>query len=72
MILRIEIPYDGLLKENYYESSSVGAGRKDYSCHYCGGNIPKGTSSTVHKFYPEFDGYRTHTKCNDKFIKSLR
>jgi len=54
--------------EDFYETNSVSKGRDSYSCEYCGGNIKKGTPSDVHKFYPEFQGYRTHPKCSDKFL----
>ncbi len=55
--------------EDFYETNSVGAGRDSYSCEYCGGTIKKGSPSDVHKFYPEFQGYRTHPKCSDKFLE---
>ena len=54
--------------EEYYETQSVSAGRSNYSCECCGGSIPKGTPSDVHKFYPEFHGVRTHQKCSKKFL----
>lgn len=54
--------------EDYYETQSVSAGRSNYSCECCGGSIPKGTPSDVHKFYPEFHGVRTHQKCSKKFL----
>lgn len=56
--------------EDYYETNSVGAGRASYSCEFCSGNIAKGQPSDVHKFYPEFTGYRTHKKCSKAFLES--
>lgn len=55
-------------KKNYYETQSVQKGKSSYSCECCGKNIPKGTPSDVHKYYPEFMGYRTHPKCSSKFL----
>jgi hypothetical protein len=54
--------------KNYYETQSVGAGKRSYSCDFCGGAIKKGSPSHVHKFYPEFSGSRTHPKCSTKFL----
>ena len=56
--------------KDYYETQSVGAGRQDYSCEYCGKGIKKGTPSDVHKFYSEFYGKRTHRKCSEDFLAS--
>ena len=66
------IPHEYLREEDYYETKSVGRGRSDYWCEHCGEIIPEGESHDTHKFYPEFSTYRTHKKCSDKFIESLR
>lgn len=68
----IDIPYDGPAKEDYYETNSVGAGRTSYTCEFCNKNIPKGSPSDVHKFYPEYIGVRTHQTCSKKFLSKLR
>ncbi len=66
------IKHEYLKEEDYYETNSVGTrAHSSYSCEHCGSNIPKGTPHSVHKFYPEFQGYRTHHKCDDKFLESL-
>lgn len=71
----IRVCHEYLMVENYYESGSVGSGRKGYWCEHCGNAIPKGKSHATHKFYGE-DGdwptYRTHFKCSDDFRDSLR
>lgn len=67
----IELEYFGLKKEDYYETNSVSKGKEDYYCHLCNKIISKGTASDVHKFYPEFQSYRTHPLCSDKFLKTL-
>ena len=72
MILRIPLNFDGPSRKDYYETKRVGAGRGSYSCEYCRNDIPSGTPSEVHKFYPEFTGYRTHPNCSQKFLNSLR
>ncbi len=65
--------------KDFYETQSVGAGRKSYSCEYCGKSIAAGSPSDVHKFYPEFyalkhifhsEGRRTHKKCSKDFLAS--
>lgn len=67
-------PHEYLKAEDYYEISSVSSGRKTYYCAHCGGTIAKGNSQDVHKFYGNDDWptYRTHKKCTEKFIESLR
>lgn len=65
-------PHEYLLAEDYYETKGVSSGRDTYYCAHCGGVIRKGSPSDVHKFYPEFDSHRTHVKCSDKFLESLR
>lgn len=65
-------PHEFLRAEDYYESKTVSSGRDTYHCEHCGGVIRKGNSSEVHKFYPEFSGYRTHIKCSSDFVDSLR
>ena len=68
-----EITYhDYLTKENYYEGRSISKGRKAKTCEHCGGSIPIGQAHTMHHFYPEFDAYPTHDRCNEAFIASLR
>ena len=54
--------------ENFYETNSVKAGRSSYTCKCCGKTINKGEPSDVHKFYPEFNDYRTHPGCSKKFL----
>ena len=61
-----------LLASNYYEDHNVHNGRDHYYCEHCDEFIPKGMSHKVHKFYPEFNTYRTHHKCVDGFMASLR
>ena len=68
----IRVPHEYLCEEDFYEDRRVGSGRKSYDCDHCGKNIRKGSSSIVHTFYPEFNGYRTHVKCSQPFIDSLR
>lgn len=61
------------MEEDYYETNSVGTrARADYSCTHCGKVIKQGTPHANHKFYPEFQGYRTHNECSDDFRESLR
>ena len=55
--------------KDHYETNSVAKGKASYSCDCCGKSIKKGGTSDVHKFYPYFDDYRTHTKCSNKFLK---
>lgn len=68
------VPHEHLMAEDYYESNSVSAGRSTYTCEHCGNTIPSGGPSVVHKFYGDGDwpSYRTHVKCSDKFMDSLR
>ena len=67
------IPHEHLLEEDYYENNPVGnRARSSYSCEHCGKTIPKGEPHDNHKFYPEFNGYRTHKKCSKAFKTSLR
>ena len=64
--------HEFLLRENYYESRSVGTRAKSSKwCEYCGENIPKGEPHDMNHFYPEFDAYATHKSCTQPFIKSL-
>ncbi len=67
----IEIDHDGIDGKDYYETNSVSKGKSSYSCEECGKSIPTGTPSDVHKFYPEFQGYRTHPSCSAKWLKSI-
>jgi len=61
-----------LLKDDYYESRSVGTkARSNKYCSHCNSIIPKGEPHTVHSFYPEFATYPTHNQCNDDFMASL-
>lgn len=46
--------------EMYYESHTVGKGRTDKDCVYCGKVIPKGQKHTVHKFYGDGGDWPTH------------
>lgn len=57
-------------KEDFYETQRVSAGRNTYTCAYCNSIIKIGEPSEVHKYYPEFQGYRTHPKCSDDFLNS--
>jgi len=67
------IPHEYLMEEDYYENNSVGdRAKSNYTCEQCFKTIPKGTPHDHHKFYPEFNGYRTHKECSDTFIASLR
>jgi len=67
------IPHEYLMEEDYYENNSVGnRSRSDYGCEHCGKTIKKGEPHDHHKFYPEFQGYRTHKTCSKAFIASLR
>lgn len=42
-----------LKKDEYYDIRTIGAGRKDKVCEYCGKAIPKGESHKVHTFLPD-------------------
>lgn len=65
--------HEYLQAEEYYESTRVGTkARSNKRCEHCGKTIPMGEPHLVHKFYPEFQGYPTHTKCEEDFMKSLR
>jgi hypothetical protein len=66
------IPHEYLESADFYETISIGGGRSDYDCEECWRTIRKGKGHDHHKFYPDFEGYRTHEKCSDKFLESLR
>ena len=67
------VPHEYLLKEDYYETNNIGTrARGDYYCGQCGKVIPKGEPHENHKFYPEFEGVRTHSDCSESFLDSLR
>lgn len=73
MIYECEYDLDGWDPEQYYESTSVGAGRNTYSCEVCGKRINIGEPSVTHKFHPEYSGPRTHVgECDTKFRNSMR
>lgn len=63
--------HEYLKKEDFYEYKSIGAGRTNKTCEYCGKSIPKGTPHYMAHFYPEFSAYPVHKECSDKFESSL-
>lgn len=63
--------HEHLKQEDFYETRTVSAGRKEKTCEVCGKTIKIGQPADMHHFYPEFNSYATHPACSDKFMKSL-
>jgi len=69
----LRVPHEHLMLEDLGETTGVGTrARADYGCEHCGGTITKGDPHDSHKFYPEFQSYRTHKECSEGFRLSLR
>jgi hypothetical protein len=64
--------HEYLKEDDFYEMNHVGSrARSSYFCEHCRNTIPQGEPHLIAKFYPEFQGYRLHEKCEQAFMDSL-